>query len=135
MRRRVGVRVRLARSLARSLARRLRLSVRGYIIERANFQGLPRASAIPSRAKRPHLHVTTPRESETPRPCKAAVAHARAELRRACVTIFATRISKAENAINPWRSRKPDRAGFRSSIFRDSSKVDLSHINIEKTST
>lgn len=49
----------LAYSLASSLARSP-VSVRGfiymYIIERADFQGLPRASVIPSRAKhsRPH---------------------------------------------------------------------------------
>lgn len=40
---RVGVRMRLAR--------RLRLPIRGFIIERADFQGLPRASAIPWRGE------------------------------------------------------------------------------------
>lgn len=42
MQSRVGVRIRFARSLARSHAG---LPIRGFIIERADFQGLPRASA------------------------------------------------------------------------------------------
>lgn len=51
MRSYVGVQMRLSRSLVRSFARRFRLPIRGFIIERADFQGLPRASAIPSRAR------------------------------------------------------------------------------------
>jgi len=68
-------------SLARSFAwpfapSRLRAFVYMYIIERTDFQGLPRASVIPSRAKRPRSRG----DSETPRAYKAAVARARSTM-------------------------------------------------------
>lgn len=86
--------------------------------------GRARTSLLPGRAK--HLERVKP-----------AVAHARARSYVVRARRFLqTRTSEAGSAINPWRSRKPDRAGFRS-IFRNSStKVDMSpQINIGKTST